>query len=87
MESEDDPELSAALRDTLESTLVISSTAGLQYLSDTMKNALSEGLNTLKANICMKAFEYFKLHDFEPTPDVVPIMRSVVQVALEKGAL
>lgn len=87
MEKENDAEIDSRLRDTLESALIISSTSGLQNLTDSMKTTITSGLSELKATICLKAYHFYQLNDFEPTDEIIPVMRQVVSVALEKGVL
>lgn len=60
---------------------------GSVYLPDAARDTLVSGINSLRDAICLEAFEYFKWNDFEPTPEVVKIMKSVVQVALRRGVI
>ncbi len=75
------------IRDILSAVGVAEETPGLLNLTDAMKSAIVDGLSELKAAISMKAFEYYKVNDFEPTEEIIPLMRGVVEVALEKGVI
>ena len=82
---EDDPMLENQIQDIMGSLNTIKSTQGLVFLTDNMKEILVDGINDLKGSICLDAYHYFQIHDFEPTEQVIPLMRTVVEVALEKG--
>lgn len=75
-----------ALEALLEAVNVIDIGA-MQYLTDTARDALVEGINDVKEAIAMQAFEYFKVNDFEPSESVTPLMREVVTVAAMKGVI
>lgn len=87
LENEKNPEMNSRLNDLMESTLVIKSTDGLVYLTESMKNALTGGIMDLSNTIALEAYSYFQTHDFEPTDEIIPVMRNVVKVALAKGVL
>lgn len=75
---------------TIEDTFMAADTAlkaNVLYLSDTMKNAIISGISTIKFDICILAFYYYKTNEFEPTPAIVPTMRDVVSAALSKGVI
>ncbi len=84
---EKDPEVSNRINDVMASTLIIKQTQGLVNLSDDMKNTLIQGVTELKDMISLLAFDYFKVHDFEPTKQLIPVLRTVVKTALEKGVI
>lgn len=71
----------------MESILVIKSTPGLISLTDVMKNTVSTGLTELSDIISLEAYKHFQTNDFEPTAEIIPVMRNVVSVALAKGVL
>lgn len=75
-----------ALESLLEAVNVIDIGA-MQYLTDTARDAIVEGINDVKEAVAMQAFEYFKVHDFEPSESVTPLMREVVTVAAMKGVI
>lgn len=75
-----------ALERLLEAVNVID-IGSMQYLTDTARDALVEGLNDVKSEVAMQAFEYFTTHDFEPSETVTPLMREVVTVAAMKGVI
>ena len=81
------PEVVMRTEDILRAINEIRSTAGLTALTDTMKRTLVDGISELKTIICTKAFKYFQTVDFEPSPEIVPLMREVVSVALQKGEI
>ena len=73
--------------DIMDSISVIKSTDGLVYLTEQMKNTLIDGITELCDGLCLRAFTYFQTNDFEPTEEMIKIMRNVVSVALEKGVI
>lgn len=87
LENEHDPEQMNILNDLMSSILDIKSTQGLTNLTGSMKDTLSGGIKELQDTVSLKAFEYFKVHEFEPTKQIIPIMRTVVSACLEKGVL
>lgn len=52
-----------------------------------MKFTVVEGLFGLKTEFCLKAYEYYSDHDFEPNENTIPLLREVVEEALKNGAL
>ena len=87
MEKENNPEVSNRLNDIMAGVVTIKSTSGLTYLTDSMKNALISGIDELSETIALLAFKYFQVNDFEPTEQIIPVMRNIVKVALTKGVL
>lgn len=75
----------AIVRDLMGAIALATETSGMLNLTDNMKNSIVDGLNELLAAVALKAFEYYRTHDFDPTPEIIPIMRMVVQVAVDKG--
>lgn len=75
-----------ALERLLEAVNVID-IGSMQYLTDTARDALVEGINEVKNEVAMQAFEHFTTHDFEPSETVTPLMREVVTVAAMKGVI
>jgi len=71
----------------MSSILAIKSTNGLLHLTEGMKNTLTSGISELSNLISLEAYQYFQTHDFEPTEEIIPVMRSIVSVALAKGVL
>lgn len=84
---ENDPSIETLVNDIMSSIVSIKETSGLTNLTESMKTTVTSGISDLRSMVCMKAFEFFKVNDFEPTKEVIPIMRDVVKVALEKGAI
>ena len=87
LEQENDVNLQARIRDTMEAVYVVKNTQGLIFLTDSMMNSLVSGVSELMEMICMLAFRYDQLNDFEPTEQLIPVLRKVVEVALQKGAI
>lgn len=80
-------ELTSSFRDVMEAICVVKNTEGILFLPDAMKTALNDGMDSLIHHICLLAYVYFKTHEFEPTEQVIPIMRRVVKSALMEGVL
>lgn len=78
-------EIYAIFRDLQQSLFLVNFDAGTQFITDKMKEALTSGVSDLHSEICLLAFEFYKVNDFEPTETIIPIMRSVVTVAAQKG--
>ena len=76
-----DCSVSSGLDDLFRATQEIT-TSNVQVLTATMKGALVDGIEELVSTLQLAAFEYFKVHDFEPTESVIPVMRDVVKCAL-----
>lgn len=87
LEKENNAEIDSRIRDLMESVFVIKSTSGLVNLTDAMKNTLVSGISEVSDLISLLAYSYFQTHDFEPTNEIIPVMRNVVRVALAKGVL
>ena len=79
--------LRARLDDITSCYAVAKEAKGLTNLTDDMKKAFVSGINELRSAIYLLAYSYFQVNDFEPTPQIIPIMRSVVQCAIERGVL
>ena len=71
----------------MESVIAIKNTSGLVNLTESMKTTLVVGLNEISDTISLLAYRYFQTHEFEPTNEIIPVMRNVVSVALAKGVL
>lgn len=80
-------ELTMRINDIMRAIGIINSTQGMVVLTETMKKTLVDGLTEIHDAICLRAFEYYKVTDFEPTEQIIPVMRRVVEVALEKGVI
>lgn len=84
---ENDPDVERCLNDLMGSIGTIKETNGLQNIPDKMRTVLIDGLEELVEVICMKAYYYFQTNDFEPTEQIIIVMREVVKVAIKKGVL
>lgn len=80
-------QITIRVRDILEAVEVVKATRGLEFLTDTMKTTLNSGVSELMSILRLLAFEFFKINDFEPTDEIIPIMRDVVSEALRKGVI
>lgn len=87
LEKENNVNLNSRIRDVMEAIIAIKDTHGITFLPDGMKNALTNGLDELTDELGLCAYNHFKFNDFEPTPEVIPVMRKVVTIALQKGVL
>lgn len=87
LEDNQDTELRVKLRDTMEAIAEVNNVQGILVLTDAMKQALVSGVTDLLNTLQLLAFDYFKYNDFEPTDEVIPIMRNVVATALARGVI
>ena len=87
MEKETDPEVSNRIDDIMVSIIAVQNTPGLTSLTDSMKTTITSGVSELSEMLSLKAYRYFQVNDFEDTPEIIPVLRSVVKVALQKGVL
>lgn len=71
----------------MEALAEVEKVQGALVLTDAMKTAISEGITELLNTVQLLAFEYFKYNEFEPTPEIVPVMRAVVATALANGRI
>ena len=82
---ETNPMLKARIDDTLSCYTLAKERPNLINLTEDMKSAIVSGVMELRSECCILAFHYFQTHDFEPTAQIIPIMRSVVETAIERG--
>lgn len=87
LEDNQDTELRVKLRDTMEAIAEVNNVQGILVLTDAMKQALVSGVTDLLNTLQLLAFDYFKYNDFEPTEEIIPIMRNVVATALARGVI
>ncbi|MCM1215083.1 MAG: hypothetical protein NC548_11250 [Lachnospiraceae bacterium] len=87
LKQESSAEIKARIRDVMEAVMEVEGMQGILVLTDTMKTALTSGIEELLASVQVLAFEHFKLNDFEPTAEVIPVMRGVVSTALSRGLI
>lgn len=87
MLKESSPEENNMIDDIMSSILAVKETSGLINLTESMKNTIGSGLAELQSSISLRAFEFFKVNEFEPTEQIIPVMRTVVKTALEKGVI
>lgn len=67
------------LNDLTMSISIAQENKAVRYLTDQMRQALAEGLRSVRTNLCKLAYRYYSDFDFEPTDQVIPLMREVVQ--------
>ena len=87
LENEKSPAITVRIRDILEAVQVVKSTQGILFLTDTMKLQINSGIEELLSELRLLAFDYFKTNEFEPTEQLIPVMRSIVKEALAKGVI
>lgn len=87
LENENNLELTTAINDMMLGVNQVKQIQGIQFLPEKMKDSLVEGVIKIQRMISMKAFTYFQVNEFEPTEQIIPIMRTVVRIAYEEGAL
>lgn len=87
LEDNQNTELRVKLRDTMEAIAEVNNVQGILVLTDAMKQALVSGVTDLLNTLQLLAFDYFKYNDFEPTEEIIPIMRNVVATALARGVI
>lgn len=87
LEDNQDTELRVKLRDTMEAIAEVNNVQGILVLTDAMKQALVSGVTDLLNTLQLLAFDYFKYNDFEPTEEIILIMRNVVATALARGVI
>ena len=66
---------------------MVKSTQGILFLTDTMKLQINSGIEELLSELRLLAFDHFKTNEFEPTEQLIPVMRSIVKEALAKGVI
>ena len=87
LENEKSPAITVIIRDILEAVQVVKSTQGILFLTDTMKLQINSGIEELLSELRLLAFDHFKTNEFEPTEQLIPVMRSIVKEALAKGVI
>lgn len=75
-----DAVVSVTMTDLIRSTLSVQTTElKMVNLSEAMKQGLIDGVMKVRNAIACQAFDYYDEHEFEPTPEVIPLMRTVVE--------
>lgn len=87
LEKENDPKISIKIRDVMEALEEVKTLKGALVLTDAMKTALVNGVDELLQLVQLNTFEYYKYHEFEPTEEVVKVMRGVVKTALANNLI
>lgn len=73
--------------DLLQAILVVQEMKSVSYLNDSIKQTLIEGFKSLKVDVARLAYPYYSLVDFEPTEEVIPLMRDVVKMYSQGGGV
>ena len=80
-------EFQMLMSDTIGGAISVRDMQGIICLSDTMKQTLVSGIESIKFQVASAAFAYYSAVDFEPTPEVIPLMRDVVQTYSDGGGI
>lgn len=81
-----DPMVTVSMNDLMGATLVVQKNCGgMVNLTDTMKQELIEGIKSVKSAVASVAYHFYEKHEFEPSPEVIPLMRDVVETYVEAG--
>lgn len=57
--------------------------ADFDILPDSMKNTIESGMTRLETEIAILAYHFFEKNEFEPTEEIIPLMREVVRLKME----
>lgn len=87
LQNENNPEVQVRIRDAMEAVEEIRNVPGMLFLTQQMKNAVVSCVNELLSALRLKAFDFYKYHEFEVTDEIIPIMREIVHEALRKGVI
>lgn len=71
------PELQMKIED-LYTALSLAENLDITMLPDSVKSSIEKGLKGIKTDVAELAFGHFTFNDFEPTEEIIPIMRHVV---------
>ena len=85
LKDENLPLIQANLNDIMGSLIHVKSIPNLQCLTENMKQSIVDSVDSMITDLCLTAFKYYSVNDFEPTEPTIKVMRKVVKVALEKG--
>lgn len=81
-----DIQVKATFSDLMAAVVAVKSqSTGMMMLTDVMKQTLVSGVVQIKEHVCIKAYGYYEEHDFEDTPENVPIFRDIVMTYAEAG--
>lgn len=87
MEQESEILFKSTFNDLIQAIAVVQDMRDVKFLNDNMKQTLVDGVLTLKGVVAQKAYEYYSVHDFEPTEEIIPRMRDVVTTYIEGGGV
>ncbi len=85
--NEKDYSIESRIRDLHSAVYTAQKTTTLLNLTDQMKVSMVKGITEVKDLIAIKAFKYFRYNEFEVTTETIPIMRSVVETALNNDLI
>lgn len=67
------------LNDIVEAIKTAQMMTQMANLTNVMKDTIIDGVCVLKHEVCVLAWKYYSMNDFEPTPSVIDVMREVVE--------
>lgn len=67
------------LNDIMDAVKTAQMMSSLKNLTNAMKDTIIEGVSVLKHEVCVQAWNYYSMHDFEATGSVIDLMREVVE--------
>lgn len=79
LKEEQTPAFRTTRDDLIQAINVVQEMKSVKYLSDNMKNNLVDGIETLKLEVAKLAYDFYSMNDFDPSPEVIPLMRDVVR--------
>lgn len=81
-----DPLITVTLNDLMSGMISVNeNVVGMTNLTETMKQDLISGVSRVKSYVANAAYNYYSMNDFEPTPEVIPLMRDIVECYAEDG--
>lgn len=81
-----DPLITVTLNDLLSAMISVNeNSAGMMNLTETMKQDLIGGVARVKSYVAHAAYGYYSVNEFEPTPEIIPLMRDIVECYAEDG--
>lgn len=83
-----DPMVTVRMDDLMRATLVVMDTSiGMTNLTEEMKSSLIDGVNEIKTGVCIEAYNYYCVTEFEPTDQTRSIFLEIAEVAAQNGLL
>lgn len=85
MEDEESVKYTTMMNDLIQAIGVVQMMTSVKYINDNMKRTLADGFQGLKLEVAKAAYDYYLVHDFEPTEAVIPLMRDIVKTVSTGG--